>query len=140
MQQVSVEQSVWINAAPERVWQAITEKQQLEIWWSPMKWHISSQEVGGNVEFGEEGEYSTGRISVFDAPRVFQLDWESGFGFPALTTIYRLEAENGGTMLTLTESGYEALPDDVRQQRVDSSAEGYRQVLQDLKTYIEGQA
>jgi uncharacterized protein YndB with AHSA1/START domain len=136
-QSLTISETVHINATPERVWQAITEKDQLEVWWSPNEWHISAHEVGGKVKFGEAGDYSTATIAVYDAPREYRLEWEAGYGFPALTTVYRLEAEHGGTTLHLRESGFEALPEDVRQKRVESTSNGYKQVMQDLKHYVE---
>jgi hypothetical protein len=52
-------------------------------------------------------------------------------------TIFRLEEENGGTRVTVTETGFEALPDDIRQERFDSTAKGYETVLAGLKVYVE---
>jgi len=54
-----------------------------------------------------------------------------------MVTTYRLEEENGGTRVTVTETGFEALPDDIRQKRFDSTAQGYETVLADLKVYVE---
>ena len=44
-------------------------------------------------------------------------------------TTFLLEEENSGTRVTVTETGFEALPDDIRQQRYNSTAEGYEKVL-----------
>lgn len=40
--------------------------------------------------------------------------------------------------MTVTETGFEALPDAIRQERVDKTAEGYATVLEGLKAYVEG--
>ncbi|MCU0490723.1 MAG: SRPBCC domain-containing protein, partial [Chloroflexaceae bacterium] len=52
-------------------------------------------------------------------------------------TTFRLTEENGGTRVTVTETGFEALPDEIRQQRFDSTAQGYATVLAELKVYGE---
>jgi hypothetical protein len=52
-------------------------------------------------------------------------------------TRYVLEEEKGGTRVTVSETGFEALPDEIRQERFDSTARGYTTVLANLKSYLE---
>jgi hypothetical protein len=39
----------------------------------------------------------------------------------------------------VTETGVEALPDDIRQERFDSTMRGYETVLASLKALLEGE-
>ncbi|HLA94258.1 MAG TPA: hypothetical protein VK612_00960, partial [Pyrinomonadaceae bacterium] len=54
-------------------------------------------------------------------------------------TIFELEVENGGTLVKVTETGFEELPDDIRQTRFESTSKGYETVLGELKKYVEGE-
>lgn len=141
MDKHSVERTIWLNALPERVWQAITDPEQLGKWWPPDEWAISALQLGGQVQFGkEDAAYAT--IAVLDPPREFTLQWQPHEKFPttSMITTMRLLAEQGGTRLNVTESGFESLPENIRQERAAQTGEGYTSVLADLKAYIEGSA
>jgi uncharacterized protein YndB with AHSA1/START domain len=143
MRTSTVERGIWINAPRERVWEAITTAGQIQQWWGgDDRWEISALEVGGIVRFGDPAEFMTATITVYDPPRQFRFDWAPQaqyHGIP-MTTTYLLNEENGGTRATVRETGFEALPDDIRQARFDSTSAGYEQVLSDLKRFVEGEA
>ncbi|MCA0453811.1 MAG: SRPBCC domain-containing protein [Chloroflexi bacterium] len=138
MDKLTVERSIWIAATAERVWQAITDPQQLGKWWPPDEWSISALQIGGKVQFGnEDAAYAT--IAVIDPPREFALQWQTNEKFPSTSmfTSMRLNTENGGTRLNVTEGGFETLPEDIREERAKQTGDGYTLVLQDLKAYVE---
>jgi uncharacterized protein YndB with AHSA1/START domain len=138
MEPVSVERSIWINAARERVWRAVTESEQIRQWWGDY-WEITALEVGAAVKFGDPDDLMLATVAVVDRPREFAIQWppQPQYHSIAMLTTYRLEEENGGTRVTVTETGFEALPDDIRQKRYDSTAKGYETVLGDLKAHVE---
>lgn len=141
MDKLTVERTIWIAAARERVWQTVTDPKQIGKWWPPDEWEIPALQVGGLVKFGkEDAAYAT--ISVLDPPNEFTLQWQANEKFPttSMITTMLLHAENGGTRLTVTEGGFETLPEDIRQERAAQTGEGYTLVLQDLKAYLEGSA
>lgn len=139
MEPIHVERSIWISAPRERVWRAITEAEQIRQWWGGDHWEIAALQVGATVAFGDPDDLMFATIAVVDPPREFSLRWppQSQYHSIEMITTFRLEEENGGTRVTVTESGFEALPGDVRQQRVDSTAQGYETVLAGLKAYVE---
>jgi uncharacterized protein YndB with AHSA1/START domain len=142
MQPLSVEKSIWINAPRERVWQAITTPAQINQWWGGNDhWAFSALEVGAAVTFGYGSEAMQATIAVVDPPRQFSIKWppQAQYHMIDIYTIYQLEEENGGTRVTVTETGFEALPDDIRQTRFDQTAKGYATVLDGLKAHVEGQ-
>lgn len=57
-----------------------------------------------------------------------------------MTTTFRLEEENGGTRVTIHESGYETIPETERQQWFDATASGYTMSMENLKAYLEGRS
>jgi uncharacterized protein YndB with AHSA1/START domain len=133
MQQIiAAERTIWIDAPCERVWVAITE--QTGQWWTPNQWKIPVLAVGGAIIFGEEPDACLAVIEVVDPPREFTIRWKSTP--PQVTTII-LEAENDGTRVIASQSGFEALYDDIRQQQVDRTSEGYAIILNNLKTLLE---
>ena len=143
METIAIERSVWIAAPRERAWQAVTEPQHLDQWYATYyRWDIPALRVGAPVKFygkdaNTQSDIQLAMIEVVDPPRQFTLRWHSN---PELVTTFRLEEENGGTRATITESGYEAVPDDERQAWVDSTDKGYTMSMENLKAYLEGRS
>ncbi|MCC7206284.1 MAG: SRPBCC domain-containing protein [Anaerolineae bacterium] len=142
MDELTVERNVWIKATRDRVWQAITTAEQIQQWWGGEDhWEISALQVGGVIKFGDPTDLMIATIAVCDPPRQFSIEWppQAQYHTTAMTTTYILDEENGGTRVTVRETGFEALPDDIREKRFDSTSAGYEQVLADLKRYLEGE-
>ena len=136
MQQLTVERSIWIDAPRERVWQAVTDPEQVAQWFLPPTLGAQMKRDDSGKIFVCMGDMEI-PIAIFEAldpPRQV-----SSRGLPdrLLATTYTLDEENGGTRVTVTETGFEALPDDIRQQRFDSTARGYEKVLAGLKAHVE---
>ncbi|MBI1880024.1 MAG: SRPBCC domain-containing protein [Chloroflexi bacterium] len=142
MEKLAVERSIWINAPRERVWQAITDPKQIQQWFSPgTPWHLTTLDVGGKL-YALGYESQAGIIEVVDSPRQFTYRWETPTpDIPfTLTTTYTLEEENGGTRVTITETGFESLLEDTRQERVDQNGKSWGMALENLKAYLEGRS
>src|SRR5690606_36809667 len=123
---LTVERSVWINAPRERVWQAITDAEQIQQWWGDY-WDIPTLEVGATIKFGNPCVLSMATFNVLDPPPQFTLHWPSQpqYHSSPIRTIFVSAEENAGTRVTVTEAGFEARPDDVRQTRFAQTAQGY---------------
>ena len=139
----AVERSIWINASPERVWDAITDPVQLEAWFSPgTSWKLTALEVGGRLftqdpETGDETNVQV--IKVVDPPELFATHSFSSLPGSSESTAYLLQEERGGTRLTITNSGYELLPDDERWSTMEQNAFGFGMMLENLRAYVESQ-
>jgi uncharacterized protein YndB with AHSA1/START domain len=135
---LTVERSIWINAPRERVWQAITSPEALMQWYGDY-WEFSSLELGAEIKFGSPDDFMIATIQALDAPHRFVIRWppQEGYHDIAMQTTYTLSEENGGTRVVVTETGFEALPDDIREHRYQQTAKGYETVLEGLKHYIE---
>ena len=140
----AAERSIWIDASRERVWQAITDPKQLQQWYSPTTpWLLSALEVGGrfyiyNVE--TESEMYTELIELLDPPHHLV---KRSVAKPPETphvTAWRLDEENGGTRVTITNSGYELEPDSTRHPNMEQNAFGFGMMLANLKAYNEDKA
>jgi uncharacterized protein YndB with AHSA1/START domain len=136
----AIERTIWMNAPRERVWQALTDPQQLQQWVSPnTPWRLSALEVGGELVAydAETGDpHSTQVIEVMDAPRHLVL--RSIAESPAIQEVatYLLREENGGTRFILTHAGYETAPADARHQSMEQNAFGFGMMLENLEAYL----
>lgn len=139
MEPLTVERSIWIAARRERVWQAITDARQIMAWWGGDYWEIAGLEPGAAIKFGSADDPMLARVAAAEPPQRFVIEWPPQPQYheiPILTT-YVLAEEAGGTRVTVTETGFEALPADIRQQRFESTAAGYAKVLEGLKQFLE---
>jgi uncharacterized protein YndB with AHSA1/START domain len=136
----SIERSIWIKATRDRVWQAITEPEQIGKWFSPgTQWRGTGLKVGGkfyvyNAE--SNAEMYAQVIEVVDPPH--QLVTCSAPPEVPHATVWTLEAENGGTRLIITHTGYELDPDDIRHNSMEQNAFGFGLMLENVKAHIEG--
>lgn len=141
MDGITVERSIWINAPRERVWQAITQPQQLERWYARgCPWEIPMLEVGATVKFyNTDTDIQIATNAVVAPPHQLTLRWQPDPTHPAavLTNTFLLEAEASGTRVTVTQTGYETVPEAVRQQWFDADTSGYTTIVASLKAYLE---
>lgn len=139
--QRKIDRDIWINASRERVWEALTDADQIEKWFSPgTAWQFSSLEVGGVLFVYDEktdSQLYAQVLLVVDPPARLVLRTQEP---PPFTTTYQLVEENSGTRLQLTYSGYEALPEDIGQKDMDRDAGGFIEMLGNIKAFIEGTA
>ena len=137
----AVERSIWIAAPRERVWRAITDPVQLEMWFSPgTSWKLTALEVGGRLfipdpETGEETNVQV--IQRIDPPHRFVTQSLPASPGSAEVTAYLLQEEEHGTRLTITNSGYELLPEDGRWSAMEQNAFGFGMMLENLRAYVE---
>ena len=134
-----VKRDIWIAAPRERVWQAVTNAEMIMKWWGDT-WIINALKVGGGIEFGRPGDMIHATIAALDPPRQFSIHWPPPPNYQATNayTIFDLTDENNGTRVTVTETGYEALSGEERQERLNCTGQGYNTVLANLKAYVEG--
>jgi uncharacterized protein YndB with AHSA1/START domain len=138
----AVERSIRIEAPCERVWQALTDPEQLEKWFSPGTQHgLTALEVGGRF-FVRDAETGTEKYAqVIDGiDPLHRLVLRSMPEPPATVdiTTYTLQEEQGGIRLTITNSGYELVPAEIRGNAMEQNAFGFGMVLENLKAHIEG--
>jgi uncharacterized protein YndB with AHSA1/START domain len=141
MEKLTVERTIWVDAPTERVWQAITQPKHLEQWFAPgCPWEIPALKVGERIKFyNTPTEILQATIEVVDPPKQFTLRWHDDPTYPDsnMVTTFSLRPENGGTRATIIESGYETLPEHIRQQHMAMAGEGYTASMEALKSFTE---
>jgi uncharacterized protein YndB with AHSA1/START domain len=141
---ISLERSIWINAPRERVWQAITDPEQIALWFSPgTTWRTTGQGVGARLSV-YNAETDTDMYvqvtEVYDPPHQLATRSEPEPPDTPHVTLWTLEAENGGTRLTLTYSGFEQEPEGVRFANLEQHAFGFGMMLENLRAALHGEA
>ena len=141
MERLTIERSVLIAASPQVVWNAITEPKHLEQWYAPgCPWEIPALQPGATVKFhNTDTDIQLATIEVVEPLREFTLRWQLDPMHPGLTltNAFRLEPENGSTRVTISQTEYESMTDDMRQQQFDQDAEAYTAIAESLKSYLE---
>ena len=139
---LSFETSIFIAAPRSRVWQAVTEPNQLEQWFVPgSPWEIPSLEVGAPVNFYFAGtDKQEAVIEVVDALSQFRLRWSEHESHPEtiMVTTFTLADENEGTRITIHEAAFKALPDGLNHEQVKHEDNGTLIMTANLKAFIEG--
>jgi uncharacterized protein YndB with AHSA1/START domain len=143
-----IEREITIAASPERVWEALTEPAHVGTWFGVGTPAEIDLRPGGlmQIDHGEHGRYST-RIVRVDPPRAFSYRWASAFPDVVATeenstlVEFSLEPVDGGTVLRVVESGFDALA--IPAEREDSAgfeshSKGWSGVIEKFGAYAEG--
>jgi uncharacterized protein YndB with AHSA1/START domain len=141
MEIIAVERSVSIAAPPQVVWNAITKPEHLEQWYAPgCSWEIPALQPGATIKFhNTDTDIQLATIEILEPPREFTLRWQLDPMHPGLTltNTFLLEPENDDTRVTISQAGYESLPDEIRKQTLDQDGQAYTAIAGSLKNYLE---
>jgi uncharacterized protein YndB with AHSA1/START domain len=130
-----------VAAAPERVWAALTEPEQIAVYMQGSK-VTTTWEVGSPITW--DGEYDgrayqdKGEVLTYDEPRVLSVTHYSPMmGQPDEpenyhTLVYTLTADGDGTHLELTQDGNES------QEQADQFSQNWQSMIDGLKAHVEG--
>lgn len=139
MEALTIRQSVVVNASQQRVWEAITTPEQLSAWFGST-FRFDKLAVGEPMHFIHEEKIISSDLVITEVEPIerFAFKWPAELGYPILTQVtFTLEPVAGGTRVTVTDSGYEALPEDVARRRFEQNADGWRiQLEEHLPAYL----
>jgi len=138
-----IEREIVIPASREKVWQAITRAELIKLWFASEA-RLDFQ-VGGELSFTwENGETTRGIIHTIDPPQGYSFRWDLKDSLPgeplregnSTLVSFHLEEIPGGTRVMVSESGFAALPGDVREEVYRENDRGWQVELEELKVYI----
>jgi uncharacterized protein YndB with AHSA1/START domain len=143
----TIEKRIELKAPVSRVWQALTDHQQFGEWFR----------VKLDAPF-EPGQVSRGRITYpgyehvkweatvqkMEPERLFSFTWHPYAIDPAVdysaepTTLveFRLEPKGNGTVLTLTESGFDAIPKGRQFEAFRMNDSGWTEQMKNIERYV----
>lgn len=141
METLVVERSVLINRPHQDVWRAITDSAQLNQWYAPgCPWEIPALQVGATVKFhNTDTDIQLATIETLKPLQEFTLRWQLDPAHPGITLLnsFLLEEADGNTRVTVSQAGYESLPDGMREEQLRQDADAYTAIAESLKSYLE---
>jgi uncharacterized protein YndB with AHSA1/START domain len=129
-----------IARPPAEVWAALTTAEGLSSWFGD-KASIDPRPGGvGQMTFSN-GYTVSMRVERVEEPTVFGYTWQI-YGLPEddprrTYVEFTLEPTGSGTRLTVIESGFSQLPEDIYRKAYDANAEGWMSELGELVDYLD---
>ena len=143
---------VTLDAPLDRVWAAITESNRFGQWFGAefdgpfiagraTMGRIRPTEVDAQVAALQEpkrGTPMTLYVDTVEPMTRFAFRWNPEPGSEVLTLVtFELEPTDAGVAVTMTEEGFDQLPDDVKTHRREGNAEGWEHQGRLLARYLE---
>ena len=148
--QDSIEKVIDLKAPVSRVWHAVTNYREFGTWFrvdleSPF---VIGETTRGKVTYpGYEGLKCEAMVEVMEPERLFAFRWcpyenDDDFDYardPTTLVEFRLEPTPAGTRLTVTESGFSALPDQARaMEALRSNTGGWDAQANNIVGHVDG--
>lgn len=148
MENDSIARQIQIDADLPRVWAALVDATAFGQWFCVRldgPFVIGETTTGKMTYPGHEGAPWTSVTEVMEPPTRFVFRWpdcppgeEAGPDTVWLTVEFTLQPQDGGTLVTVTETGFAALPEDRRVSMLRDNREGWRIQTLNLKRHVEG--
>jgi uncharacterized protein YndB with AHSA1/START domain len=113
MEYGSIEREIRIDAAPEVVFDVVSDPAHVQQWWPDEASYEAVPGGSGEIVFIRDGERVPMAFQVVDAVphRLFSFRWTQPAGEPARTdnsflVTFELEPAGDGTLLRMTETGF----------------------------------
>ena len=137
-----IERTVELAHPPEKVWAALTTAEGLGTWFGDDSATIDLR-PGGAAQMRWAGGYHVNmRVERVEEPAVFGFTWQIN-GLPeddprrTYVEFTLQPAGGGGTRLTVVETGFAQLPDDVYGKEYDGHVEGWPRELGELASFLD---
>ena len=135
-----IERTVELAHPREKVWQALTTAEGLGTWFGDDSASIDLR-PGGQAQMRWDGGYHNDlRVERVEEPTVFAFTWQiKGLpeDDPRRTYVeFTLEPAGDGTRLTVVETGFAQLPDDVFSDEYQGHVDGWQLELGELADYL----
>jgi uncharacterized protein YndB with AHSA1/START domain len=146
-----IEKHIELNAPVARVWQALTDYREFGAWF---RVKLEEPFVVGKVARGQithpgyEHVQWEALIEKIEPERLFSFTWPHAKSLdkatyspdysnePRTLVEFRLEQTATGTLLTLTESGFDQLPADRREAAFRGNEGGWTEQMKNIESYV----
>jgi uncharacterized protein YndB with AHSA1/START domain len=136
-----------LKAPIARVWRAVTDYEQFNEWFkvaldAPF---VPGQSTRGKVTYpGYEHMVMEVVVEKMEPERLFSFRWipyevgsNADFSKEITTLVeFRLESAGDGTLLTVTESGFDALPPERRDKAYRMNEQGWAEQMTNIETHV----
>ncbi len=147
-----IEKQAIFNAPIERVWHAVTVAGEFGQWFGVDfggEDFVPGEVIEGKITKPEEYAGMVFTVSVVEMrkPQLFSFRWhpyavdeEHDYANEPSTLIeFALEPHGEGTKLTITESGFDAIPEERRAAAFRSNEEGWTIQAERVRQYVDGE-
>jgi uncharacterized protein YndB with AHSA1/START domain len=142
-----IEKRIELNAPVSRVWRALTDYCEFGEWFrvkldGPF---VPGHVVRGHITYpGYEHVRWEATVQTMEPERLFSFTWHPYAIDPAIdyssepTTLveFRLEPNNGGTIVRLTESGFDAIPRHRRFEAFRMNESGWTEQMKNIERHV----
>jgi uncharacterized protein YndB with AHSA1/START domain len=142
-----IEKTVELNAPPARVWRALTDHREFGAWFrvdleAPF---AAGKSTRGRITYpGYEHLIMEVVVQKIEPERLFSFHWHpyavdpkvNYSNEPPTLVEFRLEKTAAGTLLVVTESGFDALPAERRGEAFRMNSGGWTEQLKNIVTYL----
>lgn len=140
----TVTRTVRIEAPRDLVFEVLTRPDQMAQWFGQSADFPQGVHLGAEGTFGwrDHGDFPA-RVELYEPPSGFAFTWGTP-GEPirqdnSTTATFSLQEEEGVTVLTVTESGFDTLGEAAgRRAAMEENAQGWTEELDDLVAHAEG--
>lgn len=146
--QNEITKTIELKAPISRVWQALTDHKQFGEWFrvnieSPF---VEGQESTGHITYpGYEHIQWRASIQKIEPEHMFSYTWhpyavdpDTDYSDETPTLVeFRLEEIPGGTRLTVTESGFDKVPESRRLEAFRMNEGGWTEQMKNIQKYVE---
>ncbi|HLG89369.1 MAG TPA: SRPBCC family protein [Alphaproteobacteria bacterium] len=144
-----IEKKIALAAPVSRVWRALTDHRQFGEWFRvKLDAPFRPGEVarGAITHPGYEHVKWEMRVETMEPERLFAftchpyaIDPNVDYSHEPSTLIeFRLESKDGGTLLTLTESGFDKIPPERRAEAFRMNDQGWAQQMTNIQSHVDG--
>jgi uncharacterized protein YndB with AHSA1/START domain len=146
-----IEKRIELKAPISRVWRALTDYREFGEWFRvKLDGPFTEGEVSrGHITYpGYEHVKWEALIQKIEPERLFSFTWPHSKSFDSATysddyskaprtlVEFRLEPSKNGTLLTLTESGFDQLPGDFRLEAFRRNEGGWTEQMKNIEAYV----
>lgn len=145
----SVVREIELHAPVQRVWRALTDHREFGQWFRVAidEPFVAGEPATGRItlESYEHVRWNV-RIVAMEEPHRFAFTWHPYAIDPAIdysheepTLVeFRLEASGTGTRLTVTESGFDRIPEHRRDEAIRMNGGGWTAQVENIRTHVDG--
>jgi uncharacterized protein YndB with AHSA1/START domain len=139
-----IERTIDLAQPPEQVWEALTSAAGLGGWFGDRATVDLRPGGTASIEWDNKDFKATLTISVVEPPTRFAWTWAIQ-GLPATDprrtyVEFNLSPSGGGTRLTVVESGFAQVSEDLLDTAYRGNVEGWRKELAELADYLHAAA
>jgi uncharacterized protein YndB with AHSA1/START domain len=143
-----IEKVVEIKAPVSRVWQALTDHEEFGAWFRAKLENpfVPGEVTRGHITYpGYEHIEITLHVVAVESERLFSFTWHpyaidpdvDYSSEPRTLVAFRLTPHAGGTRLTVTESGFDAIPKDRRFEAFRVNEKGWGMQMENIERYVD---